>query len=80
MSTVERFEDEGTKKLDPRLTLRLFGYLRPYRVRASVAVLLVILSSFTEVAGPAIVAIAFAALVSVNLTTSSFSRAVTNCV
>jgi ATP-binding cassette subfamily B protein len=58
MTVVERFEDEGTKKLDPRLTLRLFGYLRPYRLRAAVAVVLVILSSFAEVAGPAIVAVA----------------------
>ncbi|MCM2314286.1 MAG: ABC transporter ATP-binding protein/permease [Thermoanaerobaculia bacterium] len=58
MSAVERFEDEGTKKLDPRLTLRLLGYLRPYRMRAGASVALVILSSFAEIAGPAIVAIA----------------------
>ncbi|MGK2859939.1 MAG: ABC transporter ATP-binding protein [Thermoanaerobaculia bacterium] len=58
MSAVERFEDEGTKKLDPKLTLRLLGYLRPYRMRAGASVALVILSSFAEIAGPAIVAIA----------------------
>ncbi|MBI2212090.1 MAG: ABC transporter ATP-binding protein [Acidobacteria bacterium] len=58
MSAVERFEDEGTKKLDPRLTLRLLGYVRPYRLRAAISVVLVILSSLAEVAGPAIVAIA----------------------
>jgi len=58
MAAIERFEDEGTKKLDPRLTLRLLGYLRPYRLRASISVVLVILSSFAEVAGPVIIAVA----------------------
>ena len=58
MSAVDRFEDEGTKKLDPKLTLRLLRYVRPYRMRAGASVALVILSSFAEIAGPAIVAIA----------------------
>jgi ATP-binding cassette subfamily B protein len=58
MSAVDRFEDEGTKKLDSKLTLRLLGYVRPYRMRAGASVALVILSSFAEIAGPAIVAIA----------------------
>jgi ATP-binding cassette subfamily B multidrug efflux pump len=55
---VERTEDEGAKAFDPRLARRLFKYLRPYRVRASVSVGLVILSSVLEIVGPAIVAVA----------------------
>jgi ATP-binding cassette subfamily B protein len=58
MAGIERFEDEGTKKIDPRLTLRLLSYLRPYRLRATASVLLVILSSFAEIAGPVIIAVA----------------------
>ena len=50
---VERQEDEGAKAFDPHLTRRLLGYLRPYRLRATGAVLLVILSSLMEIAGPA---------------------------
>jgi ATP-binding cassette, subfamily B, multidrug efflux pump len=56
--SVERHEDEGAKALDPRLVRRLIAYLRPYRVRASVSVLLVIVSSILQLAGPAIVAVA----------------------
>ena len=56
--SVERQEDEGTKALDPRLVRRLIAYLRPYRVRASVSVVLVIISSILQLAGPAIVAVA----------------------
>src|SRR5512141_3085807 len=55
---IEKHEEEGAKAFDPRLTRRLFGYLRPYRTRASVSVGLVILSSILEIAGPAITAIA----------------------
>ena len=55
---IERHEDEGAKAFDPHLTRRLLTYLRPYRARASFSVLLVILSSVMEIAGPAIVAIA----------------------
>ena len=55
---IERQEDEGTKQFDPRLARRLFSYLRPYRVRASFSVVLIILSSLLELAGPAIVGIA----------------------
>ncbi|HUP64835.1 MAG TPA: ABC transporter ATP-binding protein [Thermoanaerobaculia bacterium] len=55
---IERHEDEGTRKLDPHLTRRLFGYLRPYRGRAALSVLLIIVSSLLELAGPAIVGIA----------------------
>ena len=56
--TFERHEDEGAKAFDPHLARRLLRYLRPYRVRATSSVALVILSSLLEIAGPAIVAIA----------------------
>jgi ATP-binding cassette, subfamily B, multidrug efflux pump len=55
---IEKHEDEGAKSFDARLTWRLLRYLRPYRVRASFSVFLVILSSLFELAGPAIVAVA----------------------
>ncbi|MFN2240224.1 MAG: ABC transporter ATP-binding protein [Thermoanaerobaculia bacterium] len=55
---IERQEDEGTKQFDPRLARRLFSYLRPYRARAAFSVVLIILSSLLELAGPAIVGIA----------------------
>jgi ATP-binding cassette subfamily B multidrug efflux pump len=54
----ERHEDEGAKAFDPHLAWRLLRYLRPYRLRATVSVGLVILSSLLEIAGPAIVAVA----------------------
>jgi ATP-binding cassette subfamily B multidrug efflux pump len=55
---IERHEDESAKSFDPRLTRRLFGYLRPYRGRAALSVLLIILSSALEIVGPAIIAVA----------------------
>ena len=58
MSEIERHEDEGAKAFDPHLTRRLLRYLKPYRLRAGLSVFLVILSSLTELAGPAITAIA----------------------
>jgi ATP-binding cassette subfamily B multidrug efflux pump len=58
MAEIERHEDEGAKAFDPHLARRLLRYLRPYRVRATVSVGLVILSSIMEIAGPAIVAVA----------------------
>ena len=58
MSDIERHEDEGARAFDPHLARRLLRYLAPYRLRASVSVGLVILSSLLEIAGPAIVAIA----------------------
>lgn len=58
MADIERHEDEGAKAFDPHLARRLLRYLRPYRLRASVSVGLVILSSMLEIAGPAIVAVA----------------------
>src|ERR1700738_739673 len=58
MSDIERHEDEGAKACEPHLARRLLRYLAPYRLRASVSVGLVILSSLLEIAGPAIVAVA----------------------
>jgi ATP-binding cassette subfamily B multidrug efflux pump len=58
MSDPDKHEDEGARPFDAHLTRRLFSYLRPYRWRAGASVLLVILSSFFEIAGPAITAIA----------------------
>src|SRR5213592_42298 len=58
MTDIERHEEEGAKAFDRRLARRLLKYLRPYRVRASVSVLLVILSSMLEILGPAIIAVA----------------------
>jgi ATP-binding cassette subfamily B multidrug efflux pump len=56
---IERHEEEkGAKAFDPHLTMRLLKYLRPYRWRAGFSVLLVIVSSLFEIAGPAITAIA----------------------
>src|SRR5881628_2057017 len=58
MAEIEKHEEEGAKAFDPHLARRLLRYLRPYRLRAASSVVLVILSSFTEIAGPAIIAIA----------------------
>ena len=55
---IEKHEDEGAKAFDAHLTWRLLAYLRPYRLRAGFSVLLVILSSIFQLAGPAITAIA----------------------
>jgi len=55
---AERTEDEGAKAFDPHLARRLAGYLRPYKGRATLSVILVILSSLAEIAGPAIIAVA----------------------
>jgi ATP-binding cassette, subfamily B, multidrug efflux pump len=55
---IERHEDEGAKAFDAQLTRRLLRYLRPYRLRAGFSVLLVIVSSLFEIAGPVITAIA----------------------
>ena len=56
MAEIEK--DEATKAFDPHLARRLFRHLRPYRFRAVVSVILVILSSALEVMGPAIIAVA----------------------
>jgi ATP-binding cassette subfamily B multidrug efflux pump len=58
VAEIERHEDEGAKAFDKHLARRLFRYLKPYRFRATMSVLLVILSSLLEIAGPAIVAVA----------------------
>jgi len=55
---IEKHEDESARAFDPHLARRLLRYLRPYRVRATVSVALVIFSSVLEVAGPAIIAVA----------------------
>ncbi|HET8798522.1 MAG TPA: ABC transporter ATP-binding protein, partial [Thermoanaerobaculia bacterium] len=55
---MERHEDEGAKAFDSRLARRLLGYLRPYRMRAAISVVLVILSSLFQLAGPVITAVA----------------------
>jgi ATP-binding cassette subfamily B protein len=57
MSEPDKHEDEGARAFDPHLTRRLLRYLKPYRVRATASVFLVILSSIFELAGPAIVAV-----------------------
>jgi len=54
---IEKHEEEGARSFDPHLARRLLRYLRPYRVRAGVSVVLVIFSSVLEVIGPAIIAI-----------------------
>lgn len=46
------------KGYDPKITRRLVGFLKPYRVRFSVAVLLMLVSSAAAVAGPYLVKIA----------------------
>src|SRR5438270_7243371 len=58
MDANELHEDEEAKAFDPHLARRLLRYLKPYRARATFSVFLVILSSITEIAGPAIVAVA----------------------
>jgi len=57
MSEIEHHEDEGAKAFDKHLARRLLRYLKPYRVRATASVGLVILSSLLEIAGPAIIAV-----------------------
>jgi ATP-binding cassette subfamily B multidrug efflux pump len=54
---IERHEEESTRAFDPHLTRRLLSYLKPYRLRASFSVFLVIVSSILQLAGPAIIAI-----------------------
>lgn len=55
---IEKHEDEGAKAFDKHLVRRLLRYLKPYRFRASMSVLLVIVSALLEIAGPAIIAVA----------------------
>jgi ATP-binding cassette subfamily B protein len=58
VAEFEKHEDEGAKAFDKHLARRLFRYLKPYRFRATLSVLLVILSSLLEIAGPAIIGVA----------------------
>jgi ATP-binding cassette, subfamily B, multidrug efflux pump len=55
--TIERHEEEQTRSFDRRIVRRLLSYLAPYRFRAIVSIVLVILSSAAEIAGPAIIAV-----------------------
>src|ERR1043166_946444 len=55
---IEKHEDESARAFDPHLARRLLHYLRPYRVRAAVSVVLVTVSSVLEVLGPPIIAVA----------------------
>ncbi|HET7710634.1 MAG TPA: ABC transporter ATP-binding protein [Thermoanaerobaculia bacterium] len=55
---IERHEEEAVKSFDPHLARRLLTYVRPYRGRAALSVVLVILSAALEIVGPAIIAVA----------------------
>ena len=58
MTTLPPNQDVVFKGYDPEISRRLFGFLRPYRRRFSVAVLLMLVSSAAAVAGPYLVKIA----------------------
>jgi ATP-binding cassette subfamily B protein/subfamily B ATP-binding cassette protein MsbA len=58
MTTLPPNQDVVFKGYDPEISRRLFGFLRPYRRRFSVAVLLMLVSSAAAVAGPFLVKIA----------------------
>jgi len=58
MTTLPPSQDVVFKGYDPEISRRLFGFLRPYRRRFSVAVLLMLVSSAAAVAGPYLVKIA----------------------
>ncbi len=58
MTTLPPHQDVVFKGYDPEISQRLFGFLRPYRKRFSVAVLLMLVSSAVAVAGPYLVKIA----------------------
>jgi ATP-binding cassette subfamily B protein/subfamily B ATP-binding cassette protein MsbA len=58
MTTLPPNQDVVFKGYDPEISRRLFGFLRPYRRRFSLAVLLMLISSAAAVAGPYLVKIA----------------------
>ncbi len=60
MSELETFEEEELlgKAYDARLIRRLLGYLAPHRLRAALAVGLIVLSSLLELVGPLATAVA----------------------
>ncbi|MBK5107178.1 MAG: ABC transporter ATP-binding protein [Anaerolineales bacterium] len=58
MTTLPPNQDVVFKGYDPQISRRLFGFLRPYRRRFSLAVLLMLVSSAAAVAGPYLVKIA----------------------
>ena len=58
MTTQPPGQEVIFKGYDPEITRRLVGFLKPYRIRFSVAVLLMLISSAAAVAGPYLVKIA----------------------
>lgn len=58
MTTLPPNRDVIFKGYDPDISRRLFGFLQPYRRRFSLAVLLMLISSVSAVAGPYLVKIA----------------------
>ena len=58
MTTLPPNQDVVFKGYDQQISRRLFGFLRPYRRRFSLAVLLMLVSSAAAVAGPYLVKIA----------------------
>ena len=58
MTTLPPSQDVVFKGYDPEISRRLFGFLRPYRRRFTVAVMLMLVSSAAAVAGPYLVKIA----------------------
>ena len=58
MTTLPPNQDVVFKSYDPQICRRLFGFLRPYRRRFLLAVLLMLVSSAAAVAGPYLVKIA----------------------
>ena len=57
-STPPPNQDVAFKGYDPQISRRLFGFLRPYRWRFSLAMFLMLISSAAAVAGPYLVKIA----------------------
>lgn len=58
MTTLPPNQDVVFRSYDPEISRRLVGFLRPYRWRFSLAVLLMLVSSAAAVAGPFLVKIA----------------------
>ncbi len=58
MTTLPPNQDVVFKGYDPQLSRRLFRFLKPYRRRFSIAVLLMLVSSAAAVAGPYLVKVA----------------------
>ncbi|MGW8142998.1 MAG: ABC transporter ATP-binding protein [Anaerolineales bacterium] len=58
MTTLPPDQDIIFKGYDPEISQRLFAFLRPYRLRFSIAMILMLVSSAAAVAGPYLVKIA----------------------